>query len=198
MKIVKNVLLGLLCLFAILGAVSIYQFFSDRKEKKEVTATVLLERVEKVMKLVTVEGGFSEIYDYKHHYFADIWPFRKKALVRVKAKVLVGYDFEKAIVDVDEDTKTIIINDMPPPEILSIEHDLEYYNMESGLFNVISNKDITEMGFEAKEFIAEKAEESDLFDQAEEQRAELFEILELALEASGWKLVVKMKPILIG
>lgn len=190
MAVIKKIALGLLIILAAIGMYSGYKFFKGNA-KTEVSSTVLLERVEKVMKLVTVEGSFSEIYDYKNHMIADIWPFRKKALVRVKAKVLVGYDFENATINVDEGEKIITISNLPQPEILSIEHDMDYYNFENGLFNMISNKDITEMGFEAKEFISEKASESDLFRQAEQQRIELFEILELAVKASGWKLIVQ-------
>jgi hypothetical protein len=190
MKLVKSILLVILLLFACYGGYSLYKSWIGFQPKKEVSATVLLERVEKVMKLVTVEGNFSEIYDYKHHLIADVWPFRKKALVRVNAKVLVGYDFESASININEETKTITISNLPAPEILTIEHDLDYYNFENGLFNMISNKDITAMGFEAKEFIMEKAKESDLFDQAEIQRKELFEVLQLAIEASGWTLIV--------
>ncbi len=198
MKILKIIVFSLTGLLCLIGIYSIYNFWDLRKSKKEVSSTVLLERVEKVMKLVTVEGGFSEIYDYKHHYFADIWPFRKKALVRVNAKVFVGFDLEKATIETDEDEKVITISDLPWAEIMSIEHDLEYYNFENGLFNLISNKDITEMGFEAKEFIAEKATESDLFDQAEEQCNELLDVLGLAMEASGWTLVIHRAPRLAG
>ena len=198
MKILKIILFSLLAILSLVGVYSIYNYWGSQKTKKEVTATVLLERVDKVMKLVSVEGGFSEIYDYKHHYFADIWPFRKKALVRVNAKVFLGYDLEKAQIETDEEERIITINNLPWPEIMSIEHDLEYYNFENGLFNIISNKDITEMGFEAKEFIAEKAKESDLFTQAEEQCNELLDVLGLAMEASGWKLVINRAPRLAG
>ena len=194
MKWIKRILIALLIVFALIGGYSLYNFLNNLGAKKEVSATVLLERVEKVMKLVTVEGNFSEIYDYKHHLIADIWPFRKKALVRVNAKVLVGYDFEKVLVDLDHENRILSFTNIPQPEILSIEHDMDYYNFENGLFNMITNKDITEMGFEAKEFIAKKAEESDLYVKAEEQRLDLFEVLELAIEASGWTLNVNQGP----
>ncbi len=190
MKYLKQLLLGLLLILSGIGLYSIYSFWADRGPKEEVKATVLLERIEKVMKLVTVEGNFSEIYDYKNHYVADIWPFRKKALVRVKAKVLVGFDFEKVELTIREDDKSITIKEIPLPEIISIEHDMDYYNFENGLFNMITNKDITEMGTRAKQFIVDKAEESDLFDRAEEQRIELFELLETAISASGWTLEI--------
>jgi len=190
MRWIKRVAFGILIALGALGIYNIYSFFADKGPKKEVVATVLLERIEKVVKLVTVEGNFSEIYDYKHHFIADIWPFRKKALVRINAKVLVGYDFEKVKIVTDEDTRTIRISNLPNPEILSIEHDMDYYNFENGLFNMITNKDITEMGFEAKDFIAKRATESDLFIQAEKQRRELFELLELAMHNSGWTLEI--------
>ncbi|MEL6124656.1 MAG: DUF4230 domain-containing protein, partial [Bacteroidota bacterium] len=74
-------------------------------------------------------------------------------------------------------------------EILSIDHDIDYYNLESGLFNVITNQDITEMGAEAKEFIAKKAVESDLMRIAEQQRVELFDLLSMALQGAGWELI---------
>lgn len=172
------------------GLYHLYKTFSPPKGKEVVSSVVVLDRVEKVMKLVTVEGNFSEIYDYKHHIFADIWPFRKKALVRVKARVMVGYDFESVTIDVDEENKTIVLKGPLQPEILSIEHDLDYYNFENGLFNLITNRDITEMGARAKEFIEDKARESDLFKQAEEQKNDILELLELSLEASGWTLQV--------
>jgi len=194
MKSIQRLGLTILIVLSCIGLYGIYQYWQKLGPSKEVSATVLLERVEKVMKLVTVEGHFSEIYDYKHHLIADIWPFRKKALVRVNAKVLVGYDFESAKVTVDDASRTIVISDLPEPSILSIEHDMDHYNFENGLFNMINNSDITAMGFEAKEFISEKAKESDLFDQAETQRLELFEILELAIEASGWELQVEASP----
>jgi hypothetical protein len=163
---------------------------SPPKSKEEVSAVVVLERVEKVLKLVTVEGNFSEIYDYQHHVFADIWPFRKKALIRVKARVMVGYDLEKATISVDEATKTVLISGDLQPEILSIEHDLDYYNFENGLFNVITNRDITDMGVRAKAFIEEKAKESDLFRQAEAQKQDMFDFLKLSLASSGWTLKI--------
>ncbi len=196
MKIVKPIIYAIVLVFALTGVYYMYQIFSPPKGKEEVNAVVVLDRVEKVMKFVTVEGNFSEIYDYRHHVFADIWPFRKKALVRVKARVLIGYDLEKTSIHVDEATRTVRLDGALRPEILSIEHDLDYYNFENGLFNLITNRDITEMGARAKEFIEEKARESDLFMQAEQQKTEVLELLRLSLEASGWQLVVEERPFL--
>lgn len=196
MKYIKIALFILLFVLSLVGVYHLYDMFSPPKGKEEVSSVIIMERVEKVLKLVTVEGNFSEIYDYKHHIFADIWPLRKKALVRVKARVMVGYDFEKTKFEVDEQSRTITLIGELKPEILSIEHDLDYYNFENGLFNMITNRDITEMGKRAKEFIEEKAMESDLFEQAEQQKNDVLDLLRLSLEASGWKLTEKKDSLL--
>ena len=50
--------------------------------KMEVTeeSKILLEKIKTVSKLVTVEGYFSEIYDYQEYWGYDLSPFRKKSL----------------------------------------------------------------------------------------------------------------------
>ena len=109
------------------------------KDVEEISSTILLLRVEKVFKLVTVEGNFNEIYNYENHIFADIWPFRKKALVQVNAKVSVGYDFESVKFIVDEENKTLTLDGDLYADILSIDHNVKNYDFESGLFNPISD-----------------------------------------------------------
>ncbi|MEL6388744.1 MAG: DUF4230 domain-containing protein [Bacteroidota bacterium] len=189
MKMLKYLLFAVLIALATLVTVRLFGPFDFLSSRTEVSSTVLLDKIERVVKLTTVEGSFSEIYNYKNHYGADIWPFQKKALIRINATVAVGYDFEEVQLNIDETAKTIAVIHMPAPEILSIDHDIDYYNLESGLFNVITNQDITEMGAEAKEFIAKKAVESDLMRIAEQQRVELFDLLSMALQGAGWELI---------
>jgi len=189
MSLIKNILLILITVLACFGIYSIYHKMTTIKDVEEISSTILLERVEKVFKLVTVEGNFNEIYNYENHIFADIWPFRKKALVQVNAKVSVGYDFESVKFIVDEENKTLTLDGDLYADILSIDHNVKNYDFESGLFNPISDRDITKMSAEAKDFIREKAEGSDLFSQAEEQKAELLEMLDWILQAAGWELV---------
>ena len=196
MSLVKNILLVLITVLACFGIYSIYHKMTTIKDVEEISSTILLERVEKVFKLVTVEGNFNEIYNYENHIFADIWPFRKKALVQVNAKVSVGYDFESVKFIVDEDNKTLTLDGDLYADILSIDHNVKNYDFDSGLFNPISDRDITKMGAEAKDFIREKAEGSDLFSQAEEQKAELLEMLDWILQAAGWELITEESVLL--
>ena len=66
------------------------------ESKKAESATIMLEKIKMVTKLISTEGQFSELYDYKESYDYDFFNlFSKKILVRVTAKVSVGFDFEK-------------------------------------------------------------------------------------------------------
>ena len=102
------------------------------------TATTLVEQIEKVAKLATVEGHFSEIYNYKDYYGYDWAIFRKKALIRVQASVSAGYDLRMIEVEANPTTKQIIISKLPKPMILSIDHDLDYYDLTEGTFNAFT------------------------------------------------------------
>lgn len=163
-------------------------YFKRSEAVVEENGVVLLERIKQVAKLVTVEGYFSEIYDYKDYYGYDLSLFRKKALIRVKAKVSVGYDLEKMQVTSDATTKTIRLSGIPPAEILSIEHDLDYYDVQEGFFNEFSTEDYDKLNASAKEFIRKKALESDLVKTATTQRNSLLETMRFMAESMGWKL----------
>ena len=158
------------------------------KTSVEEESRVLLEKIEKVSKLITVEGHFSEIYNYEEHWCYDFSPFRKNALIRVKAKVAVGYDLTKMDFRADTKTKTITISNMPDPEILSIDHDLDYYDITEGSFNSFEEADYNKMNANAKEKIRKEALNSGLFLSAEAESHELMEIVKFMVEGAGWEL----------
>jgi Protein of unknown function (DUF4230) len=169
-------------------------YFKRFETVQQENGVVLLERIKQVAKLVTVEGYFSEIYDYQDYYGYDLSIFRKKALIRVKAKVSVGYDLEKMKVTSDAATKTIRLSGIPAAEILSIEHDLDYYDVQEGFFNEFSSEDYDKLNASAKEFIRKKALESDLVKNATTQRNNLIETMRFMTESTGWKLEVEGLP----
>ncbi len=157
-------------------------------------ATILLERIQKVAKLTTVEGYFSELYENRSFQYFDIYPFQKKVLVRVKAKVSAGYDLEPLSVETDEPNKTIWINALPEPMILSIDHDLDYYDISEGFFTSFSEADYNKIQSEAKELIRKKASESSLLAEASAQGDDFLEMIRLIVESSGWQLKIRSRP----
>ncbi|MFT4758936.1 MAG: hypothetical protein ACI9XO_001525 [Paraglaciecola sp.] len=180
-----GVLLAIVAMF-LLGGYLVHRHYQVQLFQKETSAQVLLERVQAVTKLITVEGYFSELYDYKDHYYFDISPFQKKALLRVKAKVSVGYDLEKLKIETDETTKTLTISNMPDPQILSIDHEIDYYDLQNGAFNSFSSKELTQLNQNAKDLIEENARKSTLFEQAENQSVEMMDMIKLMVESAGW------------
>ncbi len=165
-------------------------YYGLGKMQSEEQSTVLLERIRSVAKLVVLEGYFSEIYDYKDYYGWDLSWFRKKALIRVKGKVLIGFDLDKMEIRTDAATRTVFMNAFPDPEILSLEHDIDYYDVQEGFFNSFTPQDYTRLNQNAKEFLRKQALNSDLFKHAIERRGEVEQTIRFLVESMGWKLVI--------
>jgi hypothetical protein len=184
-------------LLLLLG-VALLVFFITREVYKpappteEVTSNVLLERIRPVMKLVTVEGDFSEVYTYSDNSAAwfewtkDLAWNRKNAILLVKARASVGYDLEGLGLTFDEATRTVRFKGMGEPEVLSIEHDVKYFNMEEGTFNEFTAADHTKMNAQAKERIQQKIAGSGLLAAAEKQKGEFLVVLRAVVENAGW------------
>ena len=185
-----ELLLGL-----VLGALLMYWGYAwlNRKKKKELTvhqSSILLEKVRSVCKLITVEGDFAEIYRFENRkgLFMNLFSSKKKALIVINAKAHLGYDFKKLKVAADPEKKTIILGNFPPPEILSIEPELEFYDIRNDLFNAFTPADMTSLNKEAKAHIREKIPESGLMDTARHEALEAILLMEKIVETLGWKL----------
>lgn len=127
-------------------------------------SVILLERIEKVFKVVMAEGYFSEIYNYQDQKkILYLLNDPKKAMVIAKAKVLVGFDFAKVRFRAPETgEKMLIIEAFPEPEVLSIDTDYKFYDIQAGYLNHFSGDDYTKILDEAKQAMNERAMQSDL------------------------------------
>ncbi|MFT5169050.1 MAG: hypothetical protein ACI8P3_004297 [Saprospiraceae bacterium] len=154
----------------------------------EEKSQILMEKIKTVAKLVTVEGYFSEVYSYEDYWGYDISLFQKKALIRVKAKVSVGYDLTKMSIEARPFENTLVISNLPDPEIMSIDHDLDYYDLSEGTFNSFSKDDYNKMNSSSKEKIREQVRKSDIFLAAEKQSNDMLDLIRFMVEGAGWKL----------
>lgn len=139
----------------------------------------IAESMRKVFKVVSAEGHFNEIYNYEETTkLFNFIPSKKKALVIIEAKVLVGYDFEKFQWEIDEVNKKVKLLNFPAPEILSTETDYKYYNIEEQFFNLFSKDDLAKIQQNGKRQVIEAAKKSHLPEVAAEQmRTLLTELL---------------------
>ncbi|MEM1327827.1 MAG: DUF4230 domain-containing protein [Bacteroidota bacterium] len=198
----KNVLLLVFLLLAFaFGGFLTWQFTKPPEREPISESTVLLNQVRKVFKLVTIEGDLTETYrggDIKNLVFYLPFPMtygaQKEAIIQVTGKVLVGYDMQRMKVEALPETQQIVISNLPQPEILSIDHDLSYYNIEESWFNSFEPSDYTKLNKDAKERLREAALQSDLFEQARQQGNQLIDVIRFMVESMGWTLVYEGFP----
>lgn len=163
---ILTVLIALL--LGALGGYGLFSFFHRRRRNERQLirneSVVLLERIEKVFKVVLAEGHFSEIYDHQSHkeYFY-VFKVPKKALIVAKAKVLVGFDFAKVKLHWAEGERKLIVESLPPPEILSMDSDYKFYDIDQdNILNPFTSKDYTQLLVDAKQTMHTQAIASEL------------------------------------
>ena len=179
----------ILSILVTLGIVTLVKQFRLRKQTNS-QSVILLDKIKKVCKFITVEGDFAEIYHYEDvkERFLKLISSRKKALVVINAKAHVGFDLSKIQMESDVKSKTVKLFHFPQPEVLSIETDLNYYDKTDGMFNKFEASDLTELHNEAKLHIMNKVPESGLFDVAKREALESVLLIESIVETIGWKL----------
>ena len=178
-------------------------FFSQwlqlrQAEKDQISSEVILNRIKEVSKLVTVEGYFSEMYNYKNYYNLEWSMFTKKALVRVKAKVSMGVDLNKVNIKLDNVNKVISMDRLPEPEIISLDHDIDYYDITEGTFNTFTPEDFNKINSDAKDYIRKVAIQSELPARAKLQSQKSIETIKLIAESAGWTVKISQPQSIKG
>ena len=127
-----------------LGGVTVVKSFKQ-KQLVNAQSTLLLNKIKKVCKFITVEGDFAEIYHYEDvkERFLKLVSSKKKALVVINAKAYLGYDLSKIELTSHVETKQITLNYFPQAELLSIETNLNYYDKKDGKVAFGSGNEIT-------------------------------------------------------
>ncbi len=183
-------LLGLL-----LGAILTYFGLNYLKlqKKNEVTtnqSVILMEKMRKVWKLITVEGDFAEIYHYENtkERFLSMISSKKKAILLINAKAHVGFDLSKIKMEAINEKKVVKLTEFPKPEVLTLETDLKYYDKKEGLFNKFDSSDLTELNAKAKDYVMLKIPESGLLETAKNEALEAVLMMQSIVETIGWTL----------
>ena len=184
------ILLGLI-IGLIIGTALTSIYYKNLKQKQLQNQSVLLmEKIKQVCKLITVEGEFSELFTHRDekNWLFKLIQLEKKALLIVKAKVMIGFDLSKINIGIDTHKKLVSLTSFPAPEILSIDSDLEYYDIQRGIINKFSETDLNDLNKKSKEFIREKVEDSQLYTIARKQASDTIEVIRDLIESVGWEL----------
>jgi len=186
-------ILGILVGSLFIGAVMLFYRNRFSKHKTEEQSVVLLEKIRNVSKMITVEGDFSEIIHFEDvkGVFLSLVKSKKKAIVLANAKVFIGFDMKKIKLQSKPNAKILVLEHFPEPEILSIETDIQYYDVKDGLFNKFAAADLSELNRRVKVNIEEKIPDSDLLISAKYKALETVKIIEQMVGTFGWKLDYK-------
>ena len=160
------------------------------KDLAKSQSAILMEKIRKVWKLITVEGEFAEIYHYENtkERFMSMVSSKKKAILLINAKAYVGFDLSRIKMEAFSEKKVIKLTDFPEPEVLSLETDLKYYDKKDGLFNKFDSSDLTEVNASAKKHVLEKIPESGLYQTARSEALEAILLIQNIVETIGWSL----------
>ena len=185
----------------LLGLAVFYAFARPQVQRTVDESTVLLEQVRKVSKLVTVEGDVNELFNRTQTRDVTIYlplptklSFDKQASVQVRGKVLVGYDLARMNVTIDDAAKTITLSNLPNPEILAIDHEIIYRDLNESWFNSFTAEDYSDLNKAAKMRLRDKALESRLMEEAREQGSAVIETIEFLARGAGYTVVVENSP----
>lgn len=185
-----NFILGFI--FGVL-ALAIYYLFSKKsffKSKSKEHSVILLEKMRSVSKLITIEGDFNEVMHFSDvkNSLLNMVSSKKKAIVLANAKVFIGFDMRKIIFEANSDKKLIKVVFFPEPEVLSMETEIEFYDVQNGLFNKFDAEELTELNKKVKQNIAEKIPDSPLLHSAQTKALETINIMEQMVTTFGWQL----------
>ncbi len=187
------ILIGIVAAFGLGVWLTQWFYQSKKKEISSTQSTILLDKVKDVLKLVTVEANFNELYNETktrpvtlYLPLPSTFSFSKKAILEVKGKVLVGFDLEKVSISADSVNRVLTLSNLPEPEVLSIDHQVQYRNLEESFFNSFSAEDYTSLNHNAKEMLRQKVEESHLMEKARGQGNQMIDVIRFMAESLGW------------
>lgn len=180
----------LICLSLFGGGGAMYLFMRKRSKRTETQqATILLESIRRVCKLVTVQGEFTEVLthtDSKPVLF--FFNSEKKAMLVIKGRAHVGIDLKRASYELDQHTRTVRVSNIPSAELISLETEVQWYDTQNGVMNKFKATDLTKIESDAKSILQNKVLGSYLIPLANEQARDVFYAISQAVSTFGWQL----------
>ncbi|MFD2588368.1 DUF4230 domain-containing protein [Croceitalea marina] len=154
------------------------------------------QQIKNVSKLIVTEGHFAEVYTYadSKELFGPLLTADKKALVVVNADVTIAYDLSKIDFEIEKETKTLRIKNIPEPET-KISPDFEYYDVSADYFNQFEASDYNKIKRNVNASLLKKIDASSLKSNAQNRLlSELSKLLVLT-NTMEWTLVYNDIPV---
>ena len=156
----------------VLGLLWLTSLFSFKPNNTSVSHSVVIERVQKVAKLVSSETTLRDVVIYEDTWYGST----KRSLVVVTGKVLAGIDLDTdRSVEIDEKARKITIT-LPQPKILGVEiTEMKTYDEQRGLWNPFSAEDRDALFQRAREQLEQTSRDLKITETARQSARELLE-----------------------
>lgn len=137
-----------------------------------VSHSLVVERVQKVAKLVSSETTLRDVIIYENTWYGST----KRSLVVVTGKVLAGIDLKTGSpVQIDDKAKRITVT-LPQPGIIGIEiTEMQTYDEQRGLWNPFNAADRDALFQRAREQLEKTSHELKITETARQSARELLE-----------------------
>ena len=192
----KNILVSILLVLVVILGFMYWQQRNDEQERLEENTALIQEQIRNVGKLVVTEGTFSQVFTYKNSksFYFDILSARKKALIVVNAEVSVAYDLSKLDIEIDEEGRRVIIENIPEEEI-SINPNIKYYDVTQDYLNQFEAEDYNNIKQRIEKGLKEKIEKSTLKTNARNRLVSELQKIFILTNTMGWTLEYQNQPI---
>ena len=192
----KNILLAISVVIIIVLGFMYWDQKNDDRETLLENSALIQEQIRNIGKLVVTEGSFSQVFTYKNSksFYFDVLSARKKALIVVNAEVSIAYDLSKLDVEVDEETKRVIIKSIPEEEI-NINPNIKYYDVTQDYLNQFEAEDYNKIKERVEEGLQEKIENSTLKSNAKNRLISELQKIYILTSSMGWTLEYEGRPV---
>lgn len=167
-------LIILLIILIFFGGFRLGKFLSHNsitEEKTQITNSLLYQQLEEINELTTVKYFYTNMGKYENNIQLGntTIPFTKKSfIISYDGTIKAGIDISKVEINIEKNT---ILISIPKAEILSHEIDtdsVQVYDEKNTIFNGLHVEDITNFQKEQMEEMEEKARNSGILEEAEE------------------------------
>ncbi len=180
----------LLSCLLVLITIAFLLFKQTSKTNIKEQSDVIVEQINEVNKLITLEGNFAEVYslDQTQKLFFDLIPIPKKAIVIAKAKTYVAYDLSVMEYQLDQKAKTVMLTNIPEPEII-VDPKLEFYDLKANILP-FTKSELSLLNERATDLLREEAKKQGFLDLAEDNLRLNLEKIILVAEQQGWTVII--------
>jgi hypothetical protein len=141
--------------------------------------------IRRIAQFSTVEVQISDVVRYEEAKHFLVFDFPKSATLRLRGRVLGGFDLESGRFRVQPDLAGKVVRvRMPPPRILAVDPRFEWFDETSGWLNPITPSDRTRWMLWARGQLAVAARQAGIESKARDHAREL---ITSAADAFGWR-----------